>query len=181
MRRVKCDEGQPYCTRCIDAGRICIGYHSRSSSSQRLSQQHSPYARKHISLHGIRISTSLIRDAATLHFAENFILVSNEFHPSMGFLDCLETVLVKSSSHFMLQNALNVFACGYYSLFRPSQTISEHRAVLSRYQTAIHATRQSLASQRPSWVLVVTVYLLALFEVCTALATALLYLAIDYR
>ncbi|KAG8526317.1 uncharacterized protein KY384_000310 [Bacidia gigantensis] len=111
------------------------------------------------------LSTPLVRDLVGLHFVENFVLSSTMPTPSsLGFLSGLDTSLVKSEFGTTLEATLSISAKGYSSLATPAQTLGERRALLSEYQIALHAIRQSLSSRHKDWTLAVAIYLLALFE-----------------
>lgn len=167
IRHIKCDETQPYCLRCISAKRVCMGFRVNFPPSWRsnFEGQHQAQKRKAIKLLSAKPFTHLVGDRVNLHFAENFIMRLTEPYSSLGFLHGLDRALVEHCSCGILYATLNVFATGFYMLSESAQTLAERRTLLNRYQMVIHATRQSLSSPRRSWALVVTTYLLALYEV----------------
>ena len=170
-RRIKCDEARPYCRKCISSKRTCLAYHSRSLPSQ----DHSHIAQRRQRPDRRLITTALwsqntlsspyINDGVTLRFAENFILIAQDPYSPGGFLGGLGTALYRPNKYDTLRVTLRVFAGSYYSLSQSYQTREERRSFLHGYQTAICGTRCALSSPRRSGTLVMTLYLLALFEV----------------
>ena len=170
-RRIKCDEARPHCSKCISSKRTCLGYHLDPISPHRRS--HVAQRRQWVSKRLIAntpwsqtvLSSPYINDAVALRFAENFILIAQDPYSPGGFLQGLSTALYKPNNHDTLRVTFRVFAGSYYSLSQSYQTREKRRSLLHGYQTAIRGTRCALSSQRRSGILVMTLYLLTLFEV----------------
>ena len=172
VRRIKCDETRPYCLCCISTGRICVGYRSHRLTSRQFARrqqknlQWSSERTEASNSYRTGLSTSLLEDSNTFYFFEHFLPSPSEPRSSRIFLDSLRTTLANMDGYDTLRTTLAIIASGYRSLSQPLQTRRERRALLQGYQTVVHATRQRLSSQHISGALIVSVYLLALYEVC---------------
>ena len=184
-RRVKCDEARPYCDKCVYSKRTCLGYHSRSLPTQdrsHIAQRRQWSTRRLIPAtpwSKTMLSSPYINDAVALRFAENFILIAQDPYSPGGFLQGLSTALYKPNNHDTLRVTFRVFAGSYYSLSQSYQTREKRRSLFHGYQTAIHGTRCALSSQRRSGTLIMTLYLLTLFEVRFKAHVCLMSLFVD--
>ena len=99
--------------------------------------------------------------------AKHFSLRSHHHQDScLDFLDGLEEYLRIPDAQGILQETLSIFSAGYDSLMGSMQTFTDRRLIFVKYQNVIHRTRKALNSASRSRAMMVTVYLLSLYEVC---------------
>jgi hypothetical protein len=177
-RRIKCDETRPRCGPCTKSNRTCLGYNLLSSDRKR--------TRNDVHTSDLRVQTrqSTITDFGCVlvenpvygaggagqieaYFGWNFILTPSgpPHNASLGFLDGLDRVLAIHGPYSMLQNMVDVFAISHRSLGEAVQTIRQRKQQLARYQQAIRDVKHSISIAERIRTSIVSVFLLALFEV----------------
>lgn len=154
IRRVKCDESQPTCTRCAKSKRVCLGYDASIQLSPRDGfelprSSLRPRTRRRVALHREAGKASNMRAANLGGFGlydEGRLLIPMTFIETVSTSDHRQSLAAR--------HALEAIDIGLQSLREPSQTPETRRTRQQQYQRALTQLRESLVSSpsHASWV-----------------------------
>jgi hypothetical protein len=158
MRRVKCDEAHPSCSRCTKAGKICLGY---TTSSQ-------PTFRPEVQMRLARAirSTTMINNSYNEHSALNrYQSISANVITHTGILHSLRWLPTYWTSDQVTKLTTDVIVEGFQSLQSHSQSVQSRTSLHLKYGLALHQLGKTLASQPNVQELFVPALLFAFYEV----------------
>lgn len=156
-RKIKCDESNPICARCVKARRVCLSYsNSRQSTYQ-------PEAETHIlGYDHITIMTKKT-NMAVAPIEKALFLTNDAFY--FAKLDLLEKLPTLWNSDQLVALTAEVTTLGFQSLNSPSQNTISRNSLLQKYGLAMHQLRKTLLSRPNGSILFIPILLFSLFEV----------------
>jgi hypothetical protein len=171
IRRIKCDEIDPVCSKCARSNRICLGYKTRKTVSQQggVKLQRTPPQR---SKPGPSLQCSWTDDSSRTQESSIHL-------PNRGALDGANDRQSRSASSsyapwFVVarrfpdqgsSSILDATDAGFQALWGPAQSPEARRCLHEKYQSAMRELRSSLESPSISGSLLLPICLFALYEV----------------
>ena len=172
-RRIKCDEGRPSCSRCVQSKRVCLGYPAKQLCKAELVKRDPPsdshrtlsvplfYLHHEPGKHTARLRIS----NAMTHFMKQFVFSSERRTISPGYLGGLKSVLSQQTSDRALISVFDAISTGFASLHELVQTNEARRVSRYKYIGAMSDLREALSSYSAAKFLPTVVLLFALYEV----------------
>lgn len=156
LRKIRCDLSRPFCQRCRDSGRVCLGFGekqtnrhtSRSLSSSRGNDDE------------YRAIEALIKPALSIE-----ALLTSESYPDSSLGSAAPQVSGEAASHVM-----DTIRRCLHSLRQPLQLPENRRALIAEYGAATNELRTTLAVSPHSLHLQnadSSVLLFSMYEVCS--------------
>ncbi|KAL2813214.1 hypothetical protein BDW59DRAFT_178279 [Aspergillus cavernicola] len=165
-RRKKCDEDRPACSRCLKAGRVCLGYRSDDELRfrHRIVPGNAPVQSPSPSIN--EISTT---EDAVGFFLNQYVICSTDPRVSRGFLDGLPSLLATAHPSSDLVQAVEIVAWTSLGnqLARPDLLARARRQYVSLLRT-FQVLLQSCQLLAPTMEALVIAILLGLYEIVSS-------------
>ncbi|KAL7655163.1 hypothetical protein ACMYSQ_007123 [Aspergillus niger] len=165
-RRKKCDEGRPACSRCLQSGRICLGY--RSNDELRFRHYVVP-ANKPVQLLFPPQSRIVTTNDPVGLFLDQYVVCSRDSRVSRGFLDGLPSLLASVHPSSDLVRAVEIVAWATLGnkISRPdllARARRQYTGLLCSFQDLLHCCQL----RAPTVEALVIAILLGLYEIVSS-------------
>jgi hypothetical protein len=160
-RRIKCDETQPNCRKCVASGRTCLGYRDQT---RRVVQGTSGSIRPSCDLSHLSLARRLDLVESKSASARNVSRpASDTVNPVAHSDDGLKGIQRQTPS----QCILDTVAICFDGLWVPFQSRNTRRLMLQSYHNALQILRVALLSDPHDNALIMPTRSLAFYEVCS--------------
>ncbi|KAJ5112867.1 hypothetical protein N7456_001401 [Penicillium angulare] len=151
LRKVRCDLSRPFCQRCRDSGRVCLGFGEKEANRQ-ISESHisSSYGEGN----GLREIETSIKSALSIE-----ILLTSESYSD----NSLDYAAPRGSDEVAVHVMDTIMKC-LRSLHQPLQSLEKRRALLIEYDAATNKLRTTLAVSPYSLALGSSALLFSIYE-----------------
>jgi hypothetical protein len=159
IKKVKCDEAYPICSKCVKAKRVCLGYTPPKQSR--------PQSEVQVRMRGDAFHTSItyrphVEHSALKRFTSS---MSTKGATNAGGVEFLGRMPMQWSTDQVATLTMEVITEGFQSLQSPSQSVQSRTAIHRKYGLALHQLRKALLLRENVQVLFVPVLLFSFYEV----------------